>query len=279
MAMSQAFTCAMVENNDTRLSVSEVDALLDSSAATDGFVSTTFKGLYFRDDENHLIDCLRANIKGIADKYKKAIAMSALVRAAVKKRPRGIFTYTGERYNDGRRDLKLSFQDQFRLAVTAINRAVFDNNKENRSVRGDALSVQWNPELVYMDTPYYSPYSDNDYVRRYHFVEGLACDWKGVDIQRHTKTKKFKSYPSPFSSRAGALDAFDKLFSRFKESILMLSYSSNSLPTKEEMLSLMSKYKEHVDVIVIDYRYSFANQGYKKTKNNNKVQEYIFVGH
>lgn len=42
---------------------------------------------------------------------------------------------------------------------------------------------------------------DNEYVRRYHFVEGLSLDWKDIEIKENTKTKKFKSYPTPFSSR------------------------------------------------------------------------------
>ena len=73
--------------------------------------------------------------------------------------------------------------------------------------------------LVYIDPPYYSPLSDNEYVRRYHFVEGLARDWQGVEIQEHTKTKKFKSYPTPFSTRSGAEEAFDNLFEKYKDSI------------------------------------------------------------
>lgn len=279
MAMSAAYTCAMVENNHTTLSDKEVEELLDQSVKTDQFVSTTFKGLYFKDEENHLIDCIRANIKKMKNKYKRAIAMTALIRAALKKRPRGVFTYIGERYDDGRRDLKISFQDQFIRAVKVVNQAVFSNEKDNISRWGDAMTVHWEPDLVYIDPPYYSPFSDNDYVRRYHFVEGLACDWKGIEIQEHTKTKKFKSYPSPFSSRIGAHDAFDKLFKKFQDSILLVSYSSNSFPTKEEILSLMSKYKTHVELVSINYRYSFANQGHRVANNNNKVQEYIFVGY
>lgn len=119
--------------------------------------------------------------------------------------------------------------------------------------------------------------SDNEYVRRYHFVEGLARDWKGVEIQENTITKKFKSYPTPFSTRKGAADAFDKLFKKFSNSILIVSYSSNSQPTQDEMVALMSKYKEHVEVVPIDYTYSFGNQKHAKT-NRNKVQEYLFVG-
>ena len=133
------------------------------------------------------------------------------------------------------------------------------------------------PDLVYIDPPYYSPLSDNEYVRRYHFVEGLARDWKGVEIQEHTKTKKFKSYPTPFSTRNGAADAFDKLFEKYKDSILIVSYSSNSLPTQDEMVEIMRRHKEHVEVVPIDYTYSFGNQGTAKTHRNN-VQEFLFVG-
>jgi hypothetical protein len=58
---------------------------------------------------------------------------------------------------------------------------------------------------------------------------------------------------------------------------LIVSYSSNSQPTQDEMVALMSKYKEHVEVVPIDYTYSFGNQKHAKT-NRNKVQEYLFVG-
>ena len=64
---------------------------------------------------------------------------------------------------------------------------------------------------------------------------------------------------------------------KFSDSILIVSYSSNSQPTQDEMVALMSKYKEHVEVVPIDYTYSFGNQKHAKT-NRNKVQEYLFVG-
>ena len=95
-----------------------------------------------------------------------------------------IFTYTGHRYDDGRKDLQKSLSQQFLEAVEAVNNAVFDNHKTNKSVNGDAMALEVEkPDLVYIDPPYYSPLSDNEYVRRYHFIEGLARDWKGVEIQ------------------------------------------------------------------------------------------------
>lgn len=279
MAMSATFTKAMVENNNVTLPIAEAEKLLIKQGEGDHFVSDTFKDLYYTDEENKLIDILRANISAMDDQYKKAIALTALIRACTKKRPRGIFTYTGHRYDDGRKDLQKSLSQQFLEAVEAVNNAVFDNHKTNKSVNGDAMALEVEkPDLVYIDPPYYSPLSDNEYVRRYHFIEGLARDWKGVEIQEHTKTKKFKSYPTPFSTKNGAYDAFDKLFSKFSDSILIVSYSSNSLPTQEDMVELMKKYKKHVEVVPVDYKYAFGNQADAKT-HRNSVQEYLFIGY
>ncbi len=280
MAMSATFAKAMIENNEVVLSQKEALALLEPNRPIDNFVETKFQGLYFSDDDNRLIDMVRANIKALRNPYKRAIAMSALIRACLKKRPRGIFTYVGHRYDDGRKDLMMTFRAQFLEAVDMVNAAVFSNGKQNKARNGDAMTLQNKTSgLVYIDPPYYSPLSDNEYVRRYHFVEGLARDWQGVEIQEHTITKKFKSYPTPFSSRKGAAEAFDMLFKRFRESVLVVSYSSNSLPTKDEMVAIMAKHKRHVEVVPVDYKYSFGNQSHKVGDNNNDVKEYIFVGY
>jgi len=279
MAMSACFAKAMVENSSIILTKADALKLLEPKRPSDQFVETTFKDLYYSDDDNRLIDTLRANIWALKNKYKRAIAMAALIRACTKKRPRGIFTYTGMRYDDGRRDIHLSMREQFLEAVDAINGAIFDNGKKNKSRHGDALELQAiEGGLVYIDPPYYSTLGDNEYVRRYHFTEGLARDWKGVDIQEHTMTKKFKSYPTPFSTRKGAADAFDHLFNKFKKNILIVSYSSNSQPTQDEMVSIMSKYRK-VEVVPVAYKYSFGTHGHKVGNNNNDVQEYLFVGY
>ncbi len=275
MAMNATFSRAMIENNNQTLNQKEVKGLFLQNNNMDTFVQDTFSGLYFSDEDNFLIDMVRSNIKNLSNASKRAIAMSALIRACLKKRARGIFTYTGLRYDDGRSDLKISMEEHIHNAIELINSSIFDNGKENKSRQGDAMNCRYKADLVYIDPPYYSPFSDNEYVRRYHFVEGLARDWQGVNMQWHTKTRKFKSYPTPFNSLAGTESAFNKLFSKLKNSILLVSYSSNSLPTKEKIISMMSRYKKHVKVIDIDYRYSFANQ---KRDLRNEVKEYLFVG-
>lgn len=83
MAMSATFAKAMIENNEVTLSQAEALALLELDKPIDKFVETKFQGLYFSDDDNRLIDVVRANIKALKSPYKRAIAMSALIRASL----------------------------------------------------------------------------------------------------------------------------------------------------------------------------------------------------
>jgi DNA adenine methylase len=277
MAFSHVFATAILENNSARLSPQDME-FLTHGKATERFVRDTFAELYFSPADNLFIDLVRTRIAEIGDPQKAALARSALIRACLKKRARGIFTYTGLRYDDGRRDMQLTLRRHFQDAVMILNEAVFDNGLSHRALRGDALAVDVDADIVYIDPPYFSRLSDNDYIRRYHFVEGLAQDWKGLEIQQHTKTKKFKTYGSLFSTHQGAIEGFRGIFRRYADRALIVSYSSNSLPDKAAILALMREVKDEVDVIPVNHRYSFGNQGHKVGNVNNKVQEYLFVG-
>lgn len=279
MFLCSTWSKALIENKNATITQDEASSLLLPNHKTDKFVEKTFGDLYFTKSENVLIDNIRANIWHIEDEYKKSLALSALTRACFKKRPRGIFTYTGHRYDDGRRDLKTSFEEHFINAISTFNNAVFDNGQDCFSTRCDALDFTHPVDLVYIDPPYYSTQSDNEYIRRYHFIEGLARNWEGVDIQWNTKTRKFKNYPTPFSKKETTHQAFKTLFSTFSDSIIIVSYSSNSLPTLAEMKSLLKTVKRHIEILEIDYRYHVGNHGHCTTNNKNNAKEYIFIGY
>ena len=112
-------------------------------------------------------------------------------------------------------------------------------------------------------------------IRKINFKEDII---RGQYTSSNTKTKKFKNYPTPFSNKENAKDAFDKLFDKYKKSIILVSYSSNCLPTLDEMVEMLAKYKKDVKVLSIDYRYSFANQKENMSTNKNMVKEYLFLG-
>ncbi len=268
---------ALIENQEVTLSDDDKKLLLSANRKAGSFIADTFAGLYFTDEENHFLDVVRANIELLDDEYKKSLALSALTRACMKRRPRGIFTYTGERYDDGRRDMQINLRQHFIENIDAFNKAVFNNSRCNMALGLDVFQIHASVDLVYLDPPYFTSKSDNDYSRRYHFVEGLVRQWEGVEIQHDTVTKKFKRYETLFYSKDTINQAFEKMFEKFRDQIIVLSYSSNSLPDKSDLMELLNQYKKHVKVHQIEHTYSFGNQNHKIGNNANKVQEYIFI--
>ncbi len=277
MYMNHIIAKALIKNNSSTINTSKAKSFIRQNVSS-RFISETFSELYYDRENTVMIDNIRNNINKLSNTNEKSIALAALVRSCIKKRPRGIFAYTGLKYNDGRKDLRLSINEHFLSSIEIINKAVFSNKKTNQALRKDCLEVQNSADLVYIDPPYFSPLSDNEYVRRYHFVEGLVRNWKNVEWQKSTKTKKFKSYPSPFTNLDSTIEAFDTLIRNHLKSHIVISYSSNSLPKKEFILSLLKKYKKNAYVKSVDYKYSFSNQGFAKEKIKNKVREYIFIG-
>lgn len=269
---------AAIQNNTTLLSATEVLALLSPNQHAGTFIQDTFGALYFDAEENRFLDNLWANIREIRSPIKRSLALAAACRAAMKKRPRGIFTFTGRKGWDGRLDLRLSMKDQFLDAVQKFNAAVFSNRRQNRAFCNDVFDLDPHGyDCVYIDTPYVSPFSDCDYTRRYHFVEGLCTYWQHAKIDPATSTKKIRSYETDFSSKSKALDAFFRLFHHFQNSILAVSYSSNGIPSKEQMIELLRSVKKTVRVHEVSHRYSHGNHNHKVGDNNNAVKEYLFI--
>lgn len=277
LSFSHITSKAIIENSFTKLDNEDIE-FLERGNNNNGFIQNTFRDIFFSEEDNKYLDQVRHNISAVEDEYKRALALSALVRACVKKRSRGIFTFVGERYNDGRSDMKKTIREHFIESIDIFNEAVFNNGHihESNNYRAEELNVK--TDLVYLDPPYFTPKSDNDYVRRYHFIEGLVKNWEGIEIQEHSKVKKFKSYKSPFSKKETAYTAFDDLFKKYQDSIIAISYSSNSIPTKDELIEMLGKYKTKVVVHEIDHTYSFGNQNHKIGNKNNRVKEYLFIG-
>ncbi|NJM40791.1 MAG: hypothetical protein HC853_08475 [Anaerolineae bacterium] len=172
---------ACIANSQIQLDLPTVEHILSPHPNPDTVIQDTFDGLYFTREENKLLDSMAAQIRELDAPFQKSIAYAAIAWACLRRRPRGLFTYTGMRYDDGRRDLQTSLIDHFRNAVQTFNQAVFETEQGCVSYN---LNVSELPpdlafDLVYLDPPYVSPYSDNDYTRRYHFVEGLVRYWDG----------------------------------------------------------------------------------------------------
>jgi DNA adenine methylase len=267
-----------IENNSLVLSDSDIASLLKRNRAAQDFIERTFANRYFSSEDNRFLDNLWANIQEVKSPAKRSLALAAACRASMKKRPRGIFTFTGMKGWDGRKDLRISMREQFLRAIRQFNGAVFSNRRKNRALCKDIFAVDPQQyDLVYIDPPYVSRFSDCDYTRRYHFPEGYCSYWKDTEILANTLTKKIRSYQTAFSSKAKAFGAFDRLFNHFRKATLVLSYSSNSVPSEKEMTALLRAHKRRVTLYKIPHLYSHGNHNHKIGDNNNSVKEYLFI--
>ena len=271
---------ALIENPGHLISNEARQKLLRVDADHPCFIEDTFKGIFYTPEDLRFLDQVCWNITHLSDPYQKDLVRSALIRSCAKRQPRGVFTISGdlENYKDGRRDLRLSLREHFLEQIEIYNQVVFDNGQRNRACYGDVFDLEFaDPvDLVYMDPPYVPRADDNCYMKRYHFLEGLSCYWEGKTIMPETKVKKIEKPYTPFSYRRTAIDAFDRMFRKFAESILVLSYSSNGYPDLPELRKLMRKYKNRVEVFERAHRYHF---GTHKSVKRAQVNEYLIIGY
>jgi len=273
---------ATIENSRHRISGDSLRALLKRNPRRSHFIENTFHGIFFHPQDLAFLDNVWSNIEILPTRYHRALAIAAMVRACVKRQPRGVFTVSGgqEHYNDGRRDLRLSLREHFLESVDIYNSIVFDNSERNKAFHGDVFEIpRLDVDLVYMDPPYVPRADDNCYVKRYHFLEGLSSYWTadGAEILLTSKVKKIPKRYTPFSYRRTAIEAFDKMFRKFCESTLVLSYSSNGFPDLDILIGLMRKYKRSVEIFEKNHRYHFGTHD-RVSEQRSAVREYLIVG-
>lgn len=269
---------AAIENDGAVLEPKDVAALSAVRHGAGDFISRTFDGVFFTTEDLAFLDRVSAGLRAMDDRRRQAVGYAALFRSCLKRQPRGVFTVSGDlaRYDDGRRDLRISLEEHFREQVDVFNQTVFDNGRLNRAFRSDVFDLDpQGVDLVYLDPPYVPRSDDNCYVKRYHFLEGLSCYWEGLEIMAETKVKKIRKPHTPFSYRRLALAAFERMFAQFSRSTIVLSYSSNGYPDLETLEALLSRYKPKVDIFERPHRYHFGTHA---AVARASVTEYLIVG-
>lgn len=116
--------------------------------------------------------------------------------------------------------------------------------------------------------------TDNCYIKRYHFLEGLSVYWRDQKIMENTRTKKLAKRYTPFSYKRTVVDALRGTFDLFKSSTIVLSYSSNAVPDAETIEKLLRNARGNVEVIEIDHRYHFGTHAQAERR---EAVEYLFV--
>lgn len=273
--------------NHLPLSRLSVESLLEAIEPRAGVVSNNFSGVFFKNDENAWLDGfvtqLGAETRSLEE---RALLRYLIYQACLKKRPFNLFH---------RANLKLRTNQKvhrsFGNAVTwersfkyhAIQ--AYDELLRSHSVCGGPVSIlpAGNAEdiapgydLVYIDPPYISledRYNRDDYWRRYHFLEGLACyeQW-GKLIDSNSDIRLFPS--PPWFVEWGRTRSFkDRLFAfidAHRHSIVVLSYLSEAFPSENEI-------KAHFDASFS--RVSVYSEEHNHALSKTRKCELLFVGY
>lgn len=251
---------ALIENSNTILAEEEVEALLQkhNDILYPNFIEHTFKDIYFTDDENKWLDVVSTNIRNLNNCYKQAVAYYALFQSCIIKRPYNLFHRKNlyvrlqnvERSFGNKKTWDTSFEIHFRKFVKEANNAVFDNGQICSSINCDIFDIEPKYDLVYIDTPYLN---DNgvgvDYADFYHFLNGLVDyeNW-GTLIDYDSKHLRLHRQPNCWNNTERIHSAFERLFTRFRHSIMAISYRSNGIPTIDYLVTLLEKLGKSVTI-------------------------------
>lgn len=271
---------ALIENTHEQLTHEDTNHILTRhNIEYPTFIQDNFQDIFFLNEENVWLDMVVTNIHNLENEYKKAIAWFALFQACIIKRPYNLFHRANlyVRTSDVKRNFgnkttwDKHFEEHFLNFVQEANNAVFDNNKTCKSLNYDVLELpveNYNFDLVYIDSPYITSKGvGTDYLDYYHFLEGMLDyeNW-GEKILKKYKHKPLEGRnQNEWTKKNEIYDAFDKLFKKYRDSTLVVSYRSDGIPSETEILELLKNYKNNVrEIKKTDYKYVLSNKSLKE---------------
>jgi len=268
---------AFIENKREIITEDELESILlaASMKKKNGFIANTFEDIYFTSDENLWLDSIIPAIKSISNPFKQSLAYYALFQSCIIKRPYNLFhrknlyvrTANVERSFGNKTSWDTPFETHFKKFVLEGNRSVFDNGHNNTATCNDAFDLKGKYDLVYMDPPYTSSKGISvDYHQFYHFLEGLVLydEWPEL-LDAKSKHRRLIPKYNIWNDKKEIGNAFSMLFSKFKESALVVSYRSDGIPSPQEICDRMSEYKKNVQVFHMkNYQYVLST---KKTSD------------
>lgn len=277
LAFNHQIGLALIQNDRVRLDegfIGSVGMRRDGVSYGD-FIERTFEGIYFTDEENRFLDVAVGNIRVLACPYQRALAWFALFQSAIIKRPYNLFHRSNlymrladvDRSFGNKTTWDRSFEAHFRQFADEANEAIVDTGVRCRSLCGNALDVDPDFDLVYIDPPYINrrgvgvPYRDF-----YHFLEGMM-DYDGwpQGVDQRSKHRRLIRTPDPWSSVNTCPDMFRRMFRHFKSSILVVSYRSDGIPSIDQLREMLGEVKREVQVLR-GHRYQYALSPTRSTR-------------
>jgi len=283
LAFNHQIGVALIENDAATLSEGDVKNAMtfQKGISYDNFIERTFEDIYFTCRENAWLDVTAQNIRKVRCRFKRALLYYALFQSAMIKRPYNLFhrknlymrTASVQRSFGNKATWDRPFADHFAKFASEANTAIIDGHGTCDATCGDAINIEREFDLVYIDPPYVNRSGTGvDYHHFYHFLEGLVRynEWPAL-IDMASKHRRMRVENNPWCDRSRNGEMFSKLFERFSESTLVVSYRSDGTPTIGELKKRLQKVKRKVRVIE-GKKYQYA------LSTNRRSREVLLVG-
>jgi len=213
--------------------------------------------MYFEEKENEWLDGFMIEAWKLR-KHEKDVAVAAITQACIAKRPFGAFHRVNLYFR--RRKMKRSFnnwviwnkefKELYLRFLNEIRRAKFINL---HVLREDSFSFEKSADVIYADPPFIGKNYYIDYLKMYHFVEGLARyhEWENlIDNDSSLKCLSREEYPE--FKKSNAEEMLKKFFKTCECDAILFSWTIDGYPEASWIIKELKKKWKEVFVIGIE---------------------------
>lgn len=246
------------------------------------YIEDIYGGVYYMDEENRQIDIVAQNITHLPADLQPS-AYYVFFQSCMIKRPFNIFhrknlslrtNFTTARFGN-KKTWEIPFEELFVRFTKELNKFQFERLPQARVKNETALNLRDEADLVYIDTPYFSPQGSNvSYHSRYHFLEGLV-NYEHIpeNVNQSKNNLELNIHQcDEFEQKATFIQNLDALLTMHEHSKIALSYTSNGYPTIDELVEIMHQHKDHVEAV------SLGKHPFALNHNNDNREEFLIIG-
>ncbi len=241
-----------------------------------GYVSASFGGTYFTEENCGRMDAVREEIEslrraGAIDEREHDLLLASFL-LAVDRVANTLGQYDAFLKNIAGRSMVggRHLVDQRVRSLFALQPLEPFPGARLEVLEGNMLSLL--PGLEPFDVAYFDPpYNHRQYCDNYHVLENLAR-WEKPALSGKTRKFDRTGLRSPFSTKAGAAGAMQELIHKARARHIFVSYSSEGILSREQILSTLS---DRGEASVMEVPYPVFGNG-AGVASRRMVVEYLF---